>query len=303
MLNDKVCVLMSTYNGERYLQEQINSILKQSVPVELYIRDDGSNDQTVNIIEDYIIHYPNVHFIEDNRNLGPAVSFMTMLYQINGYSYYAFADQDDIWKVDKLKVGIERCKNTKASLYCSNQIIYKDKKECGMRFLEEPPHNPISIIFNNYISGCTMIMNSQLRDLLIKNQPTNEILKLRMHDTWVILVASLQGLVFYDNNSYIDYRIHTNNTVGIKGNTLSTKIKQFKKNYKNMKSLRARSKLATLAIDIIDNNSIWSNDLYLIAHYNDSLKAKFKLLHNKNIKQNMFSNKIIFVINVVMGWL
>ena len=56
-------------------------------------------------------------------------------------------------------------------------------------------------------------------------------------------------------------------------------------------------------IDIIDNNSIWSNDLYLIAHYNDSLKAKFKLLHNKNIKQNMFSNKIIFVINVVMGWL
>lgn len=159
MLNDKVCVLMSTYNGESYLQEQVNSILKQSVPVELYIRDDGSVDKTTDIIKDYISRYANIHFIRDNRNLGPAISFMTMLYQIDGYSYYAFTDQDDIWKVDKLKVDIESCKNTEASLYCSNQIIYKDKIECGMRFIKEPPHNPISIIFNNYISGCTMVMN------------------------------------------------------------------------------------------------------------------------------------------------
>lgn len=120
-----------------------------------------------------------------------------------------------------------------------------------------------------------------------------------MHDTWVILVASLLGSVIYDHNSYIDYRIHSNNTVGIKGNSQGIKIKQFKKNYKNMKSLRARSKLATLAVSVIDSNSVWSNDLYVIAHYNDSLKAKFKLLFNKNIKQNMFSNKVIFIINVV----
>ena len=93
---DKVCVMMSTYNGERFLPEQLDSLLgQQGVETEIYIRDDGSADSTRDIIEKYMRKHANIHFTE-GRNIGPGRSFWELLRYVSEYDYYAFCDQDDV---------------------------------------------------------------------------------------------------------------------------------------------------------------------------------------------------------------
>lgn len=105
MNTKSVQVVMSTYNGEKYLKEQIDSILSQEgVDVRLYIRDDGSSDRTTDILASYQEH-KNVK-IEKGNNLGFAKSFLTALDECDEADYYAFSDQDDVWEKDKLSTAI-----------------------------------------------------------------------------------------------------------------------------------------------------------------------------------------------------
>lgn len=106
MNTKSVQVVMSTYNGEKYLKEQIDSILSQEgVDVRLYIRDDGSSDRTTDILASYQEH-KNVK-IEKGNNLGFAKSFLTALDECDEADYYAFSDQDDVWEKDKLSTAIQ----------------------------------------------------------------------------------------------------------------------------------------------------------------------------------------------------
>lgn len=117
MNTKSVQVVMSTYNGEKYLKEQIDSILSQEgVDVRLYIRDDGSSDRTTDILASYQEH-KNVK-IEKGNNLGFAKSFLTALDECDEADYYAFSDQDDVWekisfqpqsRYSKKKVSQHRC--------------------------------------------------------------------------------------------------------------------------------------------------------------------------------------------------
>ena len=115
----RVAVLMSTYNGERYLKEQIDSILDQEgVDTALYIRDDESADQTVQIIEEYRKKYPGKIHLLKGRNKGPGRSFMELVYKVpDDYDYYAYSDQDDIWLTDKLEEGIRFLNESGKELY------------------------------------------------------------------------------------------------------------------------------------------------------------------------------------------
>ena len=122
-----VAVLMSTYNGEKFLEEQLDSIFSQTgVNVKLYVRDDGSTDCTLHIIDQYAERFPIVK-LADNENLGPGFSFMRLLYQYAfepEIDFFAFADQDDIWLENKLWIGVEAINNsgfTGPVLYSSNQ--------------------------------------------------------------------------------------------------------------------------------------------------------------------------------------
>ena len=97
----KVCVMMSTYNGADFIEEQIESIRKQNqVAVDLYIRDDGSTDRTVELLRMYS-RYDDI-FVWEEKQTGVADSFWNLLERMGEYEYYAFADQDDIWDCDKL---------------------------------------------------------------------------------------------------------------------------------------------------------------------------------------------------------
>lgn len=115
-----VAVLMSTYNGEKYIKEQIESILGQeNVSVEIFIRDDGSIDHTVDIVE----KYDNINIIR-GENIGVGNSFMELVYKVpNSFEFYAFADQDDIWLNNKMEKGIEKIRHQKGPMVCQFHLM------------------------------------------------------------------------------------------------------------------------------------------------------------------------------------
>lgn len=127
--NNMVTVLMSTYNGEKYLKEQIDSILSQvDVDVRLVIRDDGSTDNTVGVIKEYSQRNSNVEFTV-GKNIGYANSFLTLIQMAGDSDYYAFSDQDDIWKKNKLSTAVDKINGIPYVVYASNLEMVSENGE------------------------------------------------------------------------------------------------------------------------------------------------------------------------------
>ena len=107
----KLAVLMSTYNGSKYLRQQLESILNQvcDCEIDIWVRDDGSSDDTLKILREYAA-FGRLRWYT-GENLKPARSFLDLVKHCPGYDYYAFSDQDDVWYPNKLRDGIDRIKN------------------------------------------------------------------------------------------------------------------------------------------------------------------------------------------------
>ena len=212
----RVAVLMSTYNGENYMKEQIESILNQrgNFELDLWVRDDGSTDATKKILMQYEIE-KKLHWYE-GRNLKPALSFMDLIKHCENYDYYAFADQDDYWMPDKLWTGIMQIKDIKTpSLYCSNAELVDDNlKSLGRDVYKCDPKTDIyTLACAGGLLGCTMIFNCALAQM-IQNYSIPE--RLVMHDFYIALVCvAVKGSIRYDEDSYMLYRQHENNVVGV----------------------------------------------------------------------------------------
>lgn len=214
----KVAVIMSTYNGEKYIREQIDSILNQTdVEVELFIRDDGSKDTTVKIIEEYEQMYSNVH-VDIGINLGFRQSFIQELLSARGYEYYSFSDQDDYWEKEKLYqacLKLQKVKNGRPAVYYSNLNVadanlnvYRTTK------LQNRKKSLESLVMRRSIAGCTMVFNEHLWNKIAEVDVTDDMLK-RGHDSFILsLCYALGGTVICDPNTYIRYRQHTSNTSG-----------------------------------------------------------------------------------------
>lgn len=213
---------MSTYNGEKYLTEQIDSILAQkNVHVELFIRDDGSKDSTRNIISDYAGRYDNVH-VDFGENVGAARSFIQALTSASECEYYAFSDQDDYWEPEKLSSAVkiirqkenEQGKNLPI-LYYSNLNISDSRLNIIRKTkFEGRVHSLGSVITRRSLAGCTMMMNVKLHSL-IKSRPITDNMLAQNHDGFIVsLVYSVGGAVICDSESYIRYRQHGSNIAG-----------------------------------------------------------------------------------------
>lgn len=299
-----VAVLMSTYNGEKYISDQIKSILNQSsVNITIFIRDDGSNDDTIEKIYSYQTQHCNIHLLQGN-NIGVGNSFMQLLYDVSdNYDYYAFSDQDDIWSQNKLIEAIKLLKGTNKRLYISNQRnVDKNLKYIGMRYSSNPSFTPIDILSSNKAAGCTMVFDNSFKRLLsdIHRRPTCELLHVRIHDVWVAMVGSLTNSIVYDSNSYINYRQHENNVVGglepTFGKVIKCKFKKFKdKEYRN-----GRSKLAIeikrCYPEYIDQDSV----IYRCATYKQSIFTRFGLIMDYRYF-NKYNNIFTFIFYIMLG--
>lgn len=209
-----VAVMMSTYNGAKYLCEQIDSILQQKyINVELYIRDDGSTDETLSILKKYEV-YDNVH-IYSCKNIGVVESFMDLLFTVpKNYNFYAFSDQDDVWLLNKIKVAIDRIgEEDIPKLYFSRKtFVDENLNEIFMNDIHVRDTGIGVALINSFASGCTMVFNQRLHEYLCQYHP--KLKSMRLHDAWVCIVAAALGKVVYDRDSYILYRQHGDNITG-----------------------------------------------------------------------------------------
>lgn len=210
--NSQVLVLMSTYNGDRYIGEQLQSIYAQKgVDVTLLVRDDGSRDTTCALLDSEQSAGRLQWY--SGENLGPAYSFWNLVTTAPEAPYYAFADQDDVWDDDKLSTAVamlEKAGNSPALYFCQTRLV--DKALNGIKSVRIAPLLTFGEALSyQFVTGCTMVINNAMRRVLQQYTPAY----IRMHDVWIYDVALAVGAkVFFDSVPHISYRQHGNNAVG-----------------------------------------------------------------------------------------
>lgn len=300
-----VAIIMSTYNGELYINEQLESILnQQDVKIKLFIRDDGSKDKTLSIINSF--KNKNDIYLEKGENIGAGKSFMLLLNQVvssnEEFDFYALSDQDDIWMNDKLKTAISFFKDDSPTLYCSNVTNYVSNKPQGLS--HEEGYGPLSLkkhFFSWYIPGCTYVFNKKMAKMIKNtNMPCDELLRYRFHDTWIYTLACIYGNIVYDNDSHIFYRIHDNNTSMKKIGYINKFLLSFSKSKhrKGLRSLQARELLKNCT-DIKKEDI---ETLKEIGEYKNDLKSRIKLITDQDIMKINGENSIIFALKVFLGF-
>lgn len=213
-MDDKkeVIVLMSTYNGRKYIGEQLRSIYGQKgVACSLLVRDDGSTDGTCGLLgaeqdEGRLKWYAG-------ENVGPAWAFWDLLEKAPCAEWYAFADQDDVWMDDKLAAALammEDCGDKPALYFGQTQLV--DEKLSPLKNVEIHPLVTYGeALIYQFAGGNTMVLNNALRKRLLEYKPSY----MRMHDVWVYDVAlALDAVVRFDSEPRILYRQHALNAVG-----------------------------------------------------------------------------------------
>lgn len=219
----KIIVLLSTYNGECYLREQLDSVLNQNgVDVQILVRDDGSTDSTTMILNEYQSTGRLTWY--KGENLGPAQSFMHLLAHAGDVLHikdeneylFAFCDQDDVWDNCKLYIAASQIeKYQRIPTFYASQTRSVDSQ---LRPLFTPKLTPLltleeSLIYS-FVTGCTVVINSALRHYVLKGQmPEKGIL----HDCWCYMVAQAIGAyIVFDPVAHLSYRQHEHNVIGLR---------------------------------------------------------------------------------------
>lgn len=221
----KVLVLLSTWNGLKFLPEQIASLLAQDVEGELSIlvRDDGSTDGTV----PYLMSLgPQVRVVE-GQNVGPRASFFELLRlarDINA-DIYALCDQDDVWHPDKIRHAQAVFDHSCASLYASGLALVDETLNPIRTYVHPGDRSFAATLMVNYVTGCTCVFN---RTFLSTMPFPDDPQKVIMHDWWLASIAAIDARIHYDPTSSIAYRQHTSNHVGIKTGLCATIAKIYK---------------------------------------------------------------------------
>ena len=209
-----VAVLLATYNGEKYLDDQMRSLeSQQNVCVHLFLWDDGSTDDTLSVFNRY--EKINVAYRGSGKRLFASRAFLELLTNklLDDFTYFAFCDQDDIWKPTKLQEAIEFLeKNSETVLYCTKREILIGDQILVEKYPKQSKElSSTSLTFENKCYGNTMVFNSILRKKFLEIDSSD----LNMPHDWLIgRLALAVAKVHLDIRSQILYRIHSNNDTG-----------------------------------------------------------------------------------------
>ncbi len=278
-MNDPIDILLSTYNGESYLEQQIDSIVEQKYTHwHLIIRDDGSTDNTKNILLKYSQLYPEkIDLLEDSLGrVGPSASFGVLL-AYSGAPYVSFSDQDDVWLPDKLvllKACIQREEdrfgsNTPLLVHSDLEVVGADMSELSCSFWKYQHLNPVKmqtlerLLLQNCVTGCATLIN---RALVNKASPVPE--TAIMHDWWCALLAVSLGHIMCIKDKTVKYRQHSENVAGAKKwglkyivTTIFTRRKKYRKSFMQMREQ---------AISLVNSRQLKENDKIIVTRYIDS---------------------------------
>lgn len=236
-------ILMASYNSEKYIESQINSILNQTCnDYHIYINDDISTDNTLNILQNYKKQYNNIFSINQNsKRLGVKENF-SVLMDKSSADYIMFSDHDDVWFNNKIEITYNEMAALEKKYSASVPLlVFTDKTvtDSSLNVINSSHNkseklNTKSISFNrllmgNIISGCTIMINKPLKEICgYINR--NAI----MHDYWIALTAAAFGYISYINKPTMYYRQHNNNSLGAKSYSIKFAFQKLKEGRKNM---------------------------------------------------------------------
>lgn len=307
----KVAVLLSTYNGEKYIEEQIKSIFNQDYDTEnynlaLYIRDDGSKDSTRDIIQN-LSQQHNLKLDVSGDNLGFAKSFYTLLSNAEA-DYYFFADQDDIWLPNKLSLFLKRFSlleskgESKIGVFSDALIATELGKSTKIKLLNTRQsrifQDELTVenqLFEHYVQGASLAFNNEIAKLLLKlpfyDFPIDE-----AHDHFIGLVVSCVGTMSFVNKPTLLYRQSGNNVYGARKSDNKNILDKFKVIHSRVNDVQSLLLYGELILSItgIGRNRQLFNQLETVnsgTHKYDAIK--FFLKYKKYIS---YKNPIIVAI-------
>jgi rhamnosyltransferase len=218
----KVLVILASFNGEKYIYDQINSILLQEdVCVDIFVFDDLSSDSTVEILQKFSNSKINI-FLNETSSGSAANNFCNSLLKISDetyikYDFIALADQDDIWHFKKIKTAVDKLNFSEFSLYGSNMVLWEQNTGKELIIKKDFIQKEFDFLFEGGSAGCTYVftpdfaisLKKKLKDINYINW------KFFSHDWFIYFYARHAGFkVFLDNSSLIRYRIHNENVHG-----------------------------------------------------------------------------------------
>lgn len=233
-------ILLATYNGEKYIAEQIESILHQTFQdFRIILRDDGSTDNTLSIARRYEAEYPKqIRVFQNQPATGEARKNFFRLLSDADSDYVMFCDQDDIWNPDKIEITLRRMKKLESEVASEQEadnentgdgnriplLVHTDLSVVDgegkmlaasfQRYMNLPVRKTLNqLIIQNYVTGCTVMVNRCLVDYMKQAEQIEDVL---MHDHWAALIASVFGRMVYLDIPTMQYRQHGNNSVGAK---------------------------------------------------------------------------------------
>jgi glycosyltransferase involved in cell wall biosynthesis len=308
-----VVILLSTYNGAEYLPEQLDSLFAQTYKDFIIIaRDDGSTDNTLDILKSY-----DIHILDATENLGVKESFSYLLNYALSHTkslYFMFCDQDDFWEEDKIEKTLSKMQNTCISfpktpvlVHTDLKIVDKDMHIIHPSFWEHeftlPQFNTFNrLLIQNTITGCTVMINRELAQKALKIPH-----KAIMHDWWLGLVTSYFGKIGYVEASTIRYRQHGGNTIGAKGFTPKNIIREalylivtiFIDKGKYIKTMQDNIDQTQAFLDTY-HNEIDSNTKTMLTHFSainekTFIQRRVILFKHKLFKQGFIRNMGLFL--------
>lgn len=283
MSSPSVGILLSTYNGEKYLPQLITSILKQTYTNwRLYIRDDGSSDNTVNIIKDFVSKDSRVEFFNCDKieNLGVVHSFFNLLEDVDA-DFYMFSDQDDYWLPDKVEKTVDRMlsleyKKIPICVYTNLKVVDKDLQGNEL-LLSKAWQGFQELLFTNNVYGCTMMINQRVKDLVKFSQLNYE--NIFMHDWWLTLIAAAFGKVSYINEPTILYRQHGDNQVGAANKSFASICKRLFNNHEDRRKMKRSVHYAEELLSEYSKAQFETKDYRYVLNYG-KLCRESSFIHN-----------------------
>ena len=237
MCKDKVAIALATYNGEEYLEEQLESLNKQSYKEFIcYIHDDGSKDCTKKIIKKYVEIYPDTFKELVFPSCGSAkMNFWEMMKRIDS-EYLFFCDQDDVWLPNKVEIMVKQIekydRNVPCLLFCDMTVVDRKLNIIAPSFIHYAGFDCRRVHLNelipqNVAAGCGMVINQALKHEALKCPKVDLI---RMHDWWLMLAAVCTGEIHFVNKQLQLYRQHGNNSLGaVRGNGFNAAMNRCKR--------------------------------------------------------------------------
>lgn len=297
-----VLVIMSTYNGSEYLEEQLESIINQEgqFTLDILVRDDGSTDNTIEILNKHMNQGSLKWYT--GENLRSAQSFMNLIKNSGTYDYYAFADQDDVWTLDKIQNAIEQLDQyqTPALFFSNAELVDEHLQSMGRNVYRSIPKTDFETVScAGGLLGCTMVFNDNLASKIKDRDLPKQII---MHDFYVALVCLvLDGAIVYSKESYVKYRQHSRNVVGVSHGVIGTikgRIKDITtKQYPGIAN-QASELLRLYRDDLKSDNSEW---LEIVSKYPDKLSCRIKLALSKKTKYINKNNGFKLRVAIFLG--